>query len=506
MHVYKIHTSLNLCFYIILTMILRLNNYKYSTFLLFVLAFALLGCSKDDTPDVVITVNGPSDVILGINNELQLVASTNGVVSTEPLTWTSSNSLMATVSDEGLVTARRHGVVTITASNGVSSGEYELQLFNLSGEGLPEFDEVMVDFMRQFTVPGASYAVVKDGKLVMVRGYGLADVETQEVVTPTSLFRIADVSKPITAAAIMKLVEQDLLDLDELMFTILLDKFPTVNLPDVRITDITVRQLLNHTSGTNLVPQPMFNQGFIAFDKQVESPPTLDVILDWFADRNLSTTPGESYSYHNMNYVLLGRIIEAKSGMTYEEYVKTNILDPIEVTEPRIGMSHQVDKFPKEVSYYSPFTADVRSVFDADTEFVPLPYGGIGDIQNMDSHGGWVASVVDLARFALATDGNPAQLDIISSASQEYMVTAGSDGNGSGWFVAEDNWNHAGLMPGTMSSIIVKENGIIIIGLLNSTQDFSGPINQIMFNAFVDDITELAATTAWVDQDLFDAY
>ena len=485
---------------------MKLKNHKLSTLLFLMFALTFLACSKDEAPAVVITVTGTNDVIIGLNNDLQLAATINGVTSTEQLTWTSSNSLMATVSPQGLVTARRHGVVTITASNGSVSGEYELQLFNVSGDGLPEFDAVMVEFMRQFTVPGASYAVVKDGKLVMVRGYGLADVETQEVVTPTSLFRIADISKPITATAIMKLVDQGLLDLDEKMFTILLDKFPTVDLPDPRIINITVRQLLNHTSGTNLVPQPMFNQGFIAFDKQVESPPTLDVILDWFADRTLGANPGESFYYHNMNYVLLGRVIEAKSGMTYEEYVKTNILDPIEVTEPRIGMSHQIDKFPKEVSYYSPFTADVRSVFDADVEFVALPYGGIGDIQNMDAHGGWIASVVDLARFALATDGNSAQQDVISVASQQYMVEAGPDGNGSGWFVADDNWNHAGLMPGTMSSIVVKENGLIIIGMLNSTQDFNGPFNQSMFNAFVEEINALAETTVWTDQDLFDEY
>jgi N-acyl-D-amino-acid deacylase len=488
-------------------MILKINNYKRSSLLFLVFAITFFGCSKDEEqPSVVITITGANDVIIGLNNDLQLAATINGVASTEQLTWTSSNGIMATVSPQGLVTARRHGVVTITASNGSASGEYELQLFNVSGDGVPEFDEVMVDFMRQFTVPGASYAVVKDGKLVMVRGYGLADVETREVVTPTSLFRIADISKPITATAIMKLVDQGLLDLDEKMFTILLDKFPTVNLPDPRIINITVRQLLNHTSGTNLVPQPMFNQGSIAFDKQVSSPPTLDVILDWFADRTLGANPGERFSYHNMNYVLLGRVIEAKSGMTYEEYVKTNILDPIEVTEPRIGLSHQVDKFPKEVSYYSPFTADVRSVFDADVDFVPLPYGGIGDIQNMDAHGGWITSVVDLSRFALATDGNPAQQDIISEASQQYMIEAGPDGNGSGWFVEEDNWNHAGLMPGTMSSIIVKDNGLIIIGLLNSTQDFNGPFNQSMFSAFVDQITALAESTAWADQDLFDEY
>lgn len=495
-----------MCQDILKKMLLKSNNHKFSGLLFVLISFAFLSCAKDDGPIQVITIDAASDIIIGINNELQLVASINGSVTTEQLTWTSSNSIMATVDDQGLVTGRRHGVVTITASNGSESGEFILQLFNVSGEGLAEFDEVMIAFMRQFTVPGASYAVVKDGKLVMVRGYGLADVETREVVTPRSLFRIADISKPITATAIMKLVDDGLLDLDEKMFAILVDKFPVLDLPDFRITNITVRQLLNHTSGINLIPQPMFNQGLIAFDKQVESPPTLDVILDWFADRTLSASPGEEYFYHNMNYVLLGRIIEEKSGMTYEEYVKANILDPIEVTAPRIGLSHQADKFPKEVSYYSPFTNTVRSVFDSDAQFVTLPYGGIGDIQNMDAHGGWIASVVDLARFALATDGNPDIPDIISLASQQFMLEDGGEGNGSGWFIDGNVWNHAGLMPGTMTTLVVNQNGVIIIGLLNSTQDFNGPVNQTMFSAFIDDMKALAESTQWGDQDLFDEY
>jgi len=487
-------------------MVLKFNNYKFSAILFLLISFTFLNCAKDDGPSQVITIDASSDIIIGINNELQLVASINGQVATEQLSWSSSNSIMATVNNQGLVTARRHGVVTITATNGQVSGEFILQLFNISGNGIAEFDEVMIDFMRQFTVPGASYAVVKDGKLVMVRGYGLADVETREVVTPRSLFRIADISKPITATAIMKLVDDGLLDLDEKMFTILVEKFPVLDLPDVRITNITVGQLLNHTSGINLIPQPMFNQGLIAFDKQVESPPTLDVILDWFADRTLSASPGEEFFYQNMNYVLLGRVIEEKSGMTYEEYVKANILDPIGVTAPRIGLSHQADKFPKEVSYYSPFTNTVRSVFDLDAQFVTLPYGGIGDIQNMDSHGGWIASVIDLARFALATDGNPDTPDIISSASQQFMLEDGGEGNGSGWFIESNNWNHAGLMPGTMTTLVVNQNGVIIVGLLNSTQNFNGPVNQPMFAAFIDDLKELAESIQWENQDLFGEY
>ncbi len=486
------------------TLLINRMNLRTSVLML-VLCLFLFSCKKDDGPTTVILIDGPSDVIIGVNNELQLTATVNGAPA-GTLVWTSSNGVAAEVDNNGLVTSKKHGVTTITATDGLTSAEYPLQVFNASGSSLPEFDADVVAFMRGLNIPGASFAVVRDGKLVMARGYGVADILTEEVVTPISLFRIADASKPITATAIMKLVDDGMLDLDEKMFNILQNKFPQVSEIDQRIVDISVRQLLNHSSGIDLFPQPMFNQGNIAFEQQVESPPSLDVILDWWSIQDLTTTPGTTFAYHNVNYVLLGRIIEAKSGMTYEEYVKANILDPIEVTAARIGGSLEQDRFLREVSYYTPFSANARSVFDTGDPLVRPAYGGIGHIQNMDSHGGWIASVVDLARFALATDGNPREPDIISSTSQQLMVEDSGEGFGSGWFIESGNWNHSGLMPGTMSLLYVNDNGTIIVALMNSTIDPSDPLFSNVFNFFRDDLREAAESAEWIDQDLFSEF
>ncbi len=465
----------------------------------------LSSCKGDDEPNVIITIESETgaDVIVGINQSLQLNAFVDGVAF-EGLTWESSSPETASVNGQGLVSARRHGVTTITATDGTSSGEFVLQVFNVSGEGNAEFDSTMVAYMRTFSVPGVAYAVVKNNKLVMARGYGVADIENFGVVTPTSIFRIADISKIFTSAAILKLVDSGQLNLNERMFSILQDILPQVNLGDSRLTSITVGQLLNHSSGINLPQDPMFNQADVAIIQEVASPPPIEEILAWWTDQSLAANPGEAFAYQNMNYVLLGRIIEAKSGQTYEEYVKEHILDPIGVTAPKVAFSHKADRHPNEVSYYHPFTSRVLSVFDSDGGFVEFPYGGIGDLQLMDSHGGWTASVVDLARFALATDGDPTFPDIISAESQALMVTeAGDSGFSAGWLIDEDNYSHSGAMPGTISTLYVHDDGTVVVGLLNSTHDFSGPTLQQQFLVFRDFMRDLARSVELPDQDLF---
>ena len=116
--------------------------------------------------------------------------------------------------------------------------------------GMEVFDNHIPVLMEEFHITGDAIAVVKDGRLVLARGYGLADVERGEPVQPDSLFRIAGVSKPITAVAVLKLVEEGRPDLEASAFRIL-DQFqvPEGSTTDPRIFDVTVRQLLQHSGG-----------------------------------------------------------------------------------------------------------------------------------------------------------------------------------------------------------------------------------------------------------------
>ena len=112
------------------------------------------------------------------------------------------------------------------------------------------YDRLIPEFMNKHDLPGGAIAVVRDGRLVFARGYGLADIQNQELVRPDSLFRIASLSKPVTAVAVLKLVEDGKLDLDAKVFEVLSDfGEPDGASRDPRIDDITVRHLLHHAGG-----------------------------------------------------------------------------------------------------------------------------------------------------------------------------------------------------------------------------------------------------------------
>src|SRR5215467_3675848 len=118
--------------------------------------------------------------------------------------------------------------------------------------GMESFDAIIPALMQKWQIPGGAVGVVKDGRLVLARGYGWADEEASLVVQPDSLFRIASLTKAITAAAILKLVEDGSLDLDAKAFPMLNDLQPPAGATvDGRLSDITVRELLQHSGGWN---------------------------------------------------------------------------------------------------------------------------------------------------------------------------------------------------------------------------------------------------------------
>src|SRR6187455_122741 len=117
-------------------------------------------------------------------------------------------------------------------------------------DALRPFDEPM-EAQLKLKTPGGALAVVKDGRLVYAKGFGLGDVVNKAPVEPTSLFRIASLSKPITAVAVLRLAQEGKLDLDAKAFALLDLKAPEGSSVDPRLAVITIRQLLQHTGGWN---------------------------------------------------------------------------------------------------------------------------------------------------------------------------------------------------------------------------------------------------------------
>lgn len=349
-------------------------------------------------------------------------------------------------------------------------------------------DQTIEHFMKERRIPGGALAVVKDRRLVYSRAYGWADREDRVAATSTSLFRIASVSKCITAVAILKLVEEGKLRLDARAFDLLIydPARPAPAQPDSRLKAITIQHLLNHAGGWDRQKSfdPMFRSRAIEKAEGVPPPPRPDAIIHYMLGQKLDYNPGTRYAYSNFGYCVLGRVIESVTGLRYEDYVQRHILSPIGITDMRIGHSLRRGRAENEVCYYTPNGRTGSSVFSIGSEIVPSPYGTFC-LESMDSHGGWIASAVDLVRFAAALD-NPTSSPLLKSETFDIMYRRpnpplGRKKDGSpadtyyacGWLVRplggyrKANYWHTGSIPGTFSVLVRRADGISWAAVFN---------------------------------------
>ncbi|MBC7853693.1 MAG: beta-lactamase family protein, partial [Pirellulaceae bacterium] len=226
----------------------------------------------------------------------------------------------------------------------------------LTPEQAAPFDHWMTSFIQDHKVPGGSLAIVRDGKVVYARGFGLADKEKKTPVQPESLFRIASISKPITAVAILKLVEEGKLKTEDKILDILHYEphFEGDAKFDERWKEITIAQCLAHTGGWDrgVSYDPMFQAHRMAKSLKIDLPILPEHIIRYQLGQKLDFTPGERYAYSNFGYSLLGRVIEKLSGKPYEQYVQEEVFKPLGIIAPKMGKSLESELAEEEVHYY----------------------------------------------------------------------------------------------------------------------------------------------------------
>lgn len=345
------------------------------------------------------------------------------------------------------------------------------------------FQSVIPALMSKWNIPGGSVALARNGSIVLAKGYGQADKSGPAPVTTSSLFRLASLSKPVTAAAALKLYEAGSLDLEARVFDILNDVVPPPGASvDPRLAQITVRDLLRHSGGWDrgLSFDPMFRSREIAAALGLAPPADAAAIVRYMMGQPLDHDPATRYAYSNFGYCLLGRIIEKITGQAYDAYVKSAVLVPAGADGMALGRSLAADRAPNEVVYYDYDGAPLAaSVFDVGPSSVPWPYGGFA-IEPMDAHGGWLASATDLLEFLLAVDGRSVPADLLQPATTALMVErpplAEYQGAASyyalGWQVrptgADANWWHTGSLPGTSTIMVRAASNMAWVALFNS--------------------------------------
>lgn len=308
------------------------------------------------------------------------------------------------------------------------------------------------DFIARHDIPGFSVAYQAAGKLSHVAAYGVADLATSEPLRPDHRFRIASLSKPLTAAGIMLLVEKGVLSLDSRvlgpggLLAALTPEMGTLAQPDW-IAAITVDHLLSHRAGGwgNAKNDPMFR-----LTKMNQA----DLIRSVLKSDRLETEPGTAFAYSNFGYCLLGRVIEAASDESYADYMRSRVFAAAGVTSFDLAGDRRVDRKPDEVAYVS----------QRDD-----PYGM--KVARMDAHGGWLATPTDMAMMMAAMDGFRAVPDILSWESVEAMAhpARADDGYGRGLAISPNHNNrwHTGKLPGVVTLAVMIEGGATMAGFVN---------------------------------------
>jgi CubicO group peptidase (beta-lactamase class C family) len=215
-------------------------------------------------------------------------------------------------------------------------------------EKIDSYLQAQVDTAKLSPVPGITIAIVKGNKLVHSRAFGVSNLETKRQLKPESNFHVASISKTFTAAAIVQLAERGKIDLNEKLVHYL----PYFSMADSRYKEITIRQILNHTSGMPDVEDYEWQEN-VADDGAAER---------WtrrLTTIHLLSKPGSEFRYSNMAYDVLGDVIGKITGRSFEGYIKSEILSKLNMenssfllsdiphslrTSPHVGLPLQVSK------------------------------------------------------------------------------------------------------------------------------------------------------------------
>lgn len=403
-----------------------------------------------------------------------------------------------------------------------------------SGEALPAvetgaehellvpFDRLMRTFVADNGIPGAALAVARHGRLVYARGFGYADVDQRRPVQPDSIFRIASISKPITAVAILRLVEQRRCTLDDRICT-LLPHQPHVDDGggvDPRWQSVTIGHLLQHCGGwdRDVSIDPMFQSIAIADRLGVAAPAGPDDITRFMLGWPLDFEPGSRYAYSNFGYCVLGRVIEQIAGVPYELHVRSTLLQPLGIERMRLGKTLPEERCAGEVCYYMPRRETGLAVVGQPlARQVPRPYG-TWYLEAMDAHGGWVGSAIDLVRFASRVAPGSAE-SLLASSSVAAMIARppGAMGNGDdgeprpryyglGWSVrpvGDDgrvNLWHMGLLDGTSALLVIRHDGLCWAAVFNTSRTSDGIAPATKLDPLVHEAADAVADWPQCDQ------
>ena len=314
-----------------------------------------------------------------------------------------------------------------------------------------------------------SAAVVYNGQLVHT--YADSSTKSSRAVDSESRFRIASISKIVTAETVLVLVDQGLLQFNEPIVGRIADKIG-ITLADDRARNITVKQLLSHTSGISNFLKIFFDAG--TYDQMG--------MLTEILGQPLATEPGSTYKYSNVNYVLLGKAIELVTGLSYQEAAKQLVLNPLGLGSFRLVGTYEFGQ----------------------SDAVHAVSRGRTYMEQLGAAGAWVATASDVAKLLDSLNPDSPAMHLISTDLMNLSRVAATPtradplwdyGLGLRLFISGE-WGHSGSIENVHAMVVHRPDGLVISVLVNGTKpketdDLIGAINDAVLAAR----TGVAATT-----------
>lgn len=433
--------------------------------------------------------------------------------------WHKTILLMAVTLPTAFYAFRTDGYVRLALAGSFIPPDAKPVTFRVCNEDSP--DSLTEDMCSQLTTfmrrnglrGGVNVAISNGGRLVFAKGFGYADLSDSSLMEPHNVMRVASVSKLITAVAVIRLVEEGRLFLDQKVFGpvgVLNDDVYSV-FKDSRMRDITVRQLLNHSGGwTAKYGDPMFMPQAIESYMGCGLPIDIEDIIRFMQCKSLHFTPGSMSVYSNFGYGILGEVIEKAAAMPYEEYVNSSVLYPLGIYDAHIGFSHKEERLSDEVAYYEPDTTSLVADYADKGKFSRRAYGG-SDIHTLGSAGGWVISPVDLLKLMLAIDGFASVPDLIKDDDIYQMTDPDSHFDPLGWRkVIGDCWFRTGTLSATSAALCRRPDGVCFAAVINSSSGSLGPNLAILLtnkmNELINRIPYWPDDDLWAEDEAWNAY
>jgi CubicO group peptidase (beta-lactamase class C family) len=346
-----------------------------------------------------------------------------------------------------------------------------------TGQAVPTlsaFDDVVKAYMTQNGVRNGALAVTRGARLVLARGYTWAE-PNEETTTPTSLFRLASCTKPLTSIAIYQLQEAGALQLTDNVQGILALTAPDgsalpsspvpsnpANTPGFYFGAVQVQHLLQHAGGWDRVAvgEPTyFCDAKIAAAFNKELPVTRNEMARWGATQQMQFYPGSRppyQNYSNFGFNLLGLVIERRRGRDYVAALQQWLFDPLAIRRARLTLPLERSRAPGEVAYY-PQNPRLSDDLTGGGGQVPIQYGGENNA-NFASFGGLMMSAPDYARILAAySAANPPTTILPRNMLGWFRATRGGVGCS----------EHGGMLPGSGTNITLRDDGIAIVALFN---------------------------------------